>query len=313
MEDIQWIVGLQGILVATIRLATPLIFSGIGLVIAEQAGVVNIGLEGIMLLGAFTGWTIGFYSGSLILGLAAVIIVGLISGLIFALFTVTIRANQIVVGVAFNMLGIGLSGFLYRTLFGREIGLLKLESFQSIEIPFLSNLPFIGKILFQQNILVYSSFVFCLLAIYVLYHTAAGLAIRSVGEHPRAADTMGINVFLVRYLCVLMSGVGAALGGAFLSIAYTNIFVENIVSGRGYITLAIVAFGRWKPVGTLIGALIFGLFYAIQLNLQSLRGIVIPYHVFQALPYFMTILALLSMRGRAIRPKALGKPYEPSA
>lgn len=306
MEILFLITVLQNVLASTWRLATPLIYAAIGEVFTECAGVLNIGLEGIMLVGAFTGFAATFYTGSLFMGILATVVAGILAGLLFALFTVTIKADQIVVGAAFNMVGLGITGFLYRALFvGRDQGV---TTFPPLNLPILSQLPFVGEILFQHNAMVYGTLALVLLASFVLYYTAFGLSIRSVGEHPRASDTVGINVTLMRYSAVIIGTVLTAIGGAYLTLAHTNQFVEAMTSGRGFIALAVVVFGRWSPKGAFGAALLFGLFFALQLRLQA-SSLSIPYQFFQALPYLATLVILISLRGRSVAPKALGVPY----
>jgi general nucleoside transport system permease protein len=295
------------ILAATWRLATPLIYTAVGEVFAERSGVLNIGLEGIMLFGAFTGFAAASFSGDRGIGLLAAIAVGILAGLIFAVFVVSIKANQIVVGAAFNMIGLGLTGFLYRTMFTSTVQGIK--AFPPVNIPVLSQLPVFGEMLFQHSVMVYATLVLVPLATFILYRTAFGLSIRSVGEHPRAADTVGINVARMRYLACVIGGVLAAVGGAFLTIAHTNQFVEGIVAGRGFIALAVVVFGRWKPWGVFWASLLFGVFYALQLRLQAMTNLFIPYQFWQALPYIATLVVLVALRGRSAAPKALGVPY----
>ena len=307
--DVLFLVAIiQTVLASTWRLATPLIYASIGEVFTERSGVLNIGLEGIMLMGAFAGFTGTFYTGSLMIGLLVALASGLLSGLLFAIFTVTIKANQIVVGAALNLIGLGLTGFLYRALFaGKSQGI---EAFPPLEIPILSDIPVVGEILFRHNILVYGTIVLVLVASFVLYRTAFGLSTRSVGEHPRAADTVGINVTRMRYVGVLIGTTLTALGGAYLTMAHTNQFVEGLTTGRGFIALAVVVFGRWSPKGAFWASLLFGFFFALQLRLQAMSDLAIPYQFLQALPYVMTLLVLISLRGRAAVPKALGVPYQ---
>lgn len=308
MDVLFLIAVIQAVLAATWRLATPLIYAAVGEVFTERAGVLNIGLEGIMLIGAFAGFAGAFYTGSLAVGIGLALLSGLVCGLIFALFTVTVKANQIVVGAAFNLLGLGLTGFLYRALFvGQAQGV---QTFPPLAIPLLSSIPFAGEVLFRHNFLVYATAILVPVASFVLYRTAFGLSIRSVGEHPRAADTVGIDVTLIRYAAVLIGTGLTALGGAYLTLAHTNQFVEGLTTGRGFIALAVVVFGRWTPWGALSAALLFGLFFALQLRLQAVADLAIPYQFLQALPYVMTLLVLISLRGRAAMPRALGVPYK---
>jgi len=311
MELPLWVLFIQTILAATWRLATPFIYASIGEVFTERAGVLNIGLEGFMLIGAFAGFAASFYTNSPIIGLLAAAACGLLFGLIFALFTVTIKTNQIVVGAAFNLIGLGLTGFLSRTFFVEKA--LGVKTFLPIDIPILSDIPVLGEALFSHNLLVYATVLTVLVAGFVLYRTAFGLSLRSVGEHPIAADTAGINVSAMRYAGVLIGTTLTSLGGAYLTLAHTNQFVENITTGRGFIALAIVVFGRWSPKGAFWASLLFGFFYALQLRLQAMVSVTIPYQFLQALPYVMTLLALILARGRTAAPRALGVPYEKSA
>lgn len=306
--DIVFLITLaQTVLGATWRLATPLIYAAVGELFTERAGVLNIGLEGIMLFGAFVGFAVGTATGSPVVGVLAAIAIGMIVGLLFAVFTVTVKANQIVVGAALNMIGLGLTGFAYRTLFNTSTKAVK--TFLPLEIPLLSQIPLLGEILFKQSILVYLTLPLIPLAAFLLYHTGFGLAVRSVGEHPRAADTVGISVPGIRYAACAIGGALAGLGGAFLTLSHTNLFVEGMVAGRGFIALAVVVFGRWKPWGVFGASLLFGVFYGLQLHLQAMTRLIIPYQFWQALPYLATLIVLVSLRGRTGAPRALGVPY----
>lgn len=311
MDLIPSILFLQSILAATWRMATPILYAAVGEVFSEKAGVINIGLEGVMLIGAFSAYSVAFEFGSLWLGLVVAILAGILSGLIFAFFTITIKANQIVVGAAFNMIGMGITGFLYRSMYAVSAVPLGLKTFQSVEIPFLSSIPFLGEVLFKHNIMVYGTLLVVPLATFVLYKTAFGLSIRAVGEHPKAADTVGVNVFRMRYLSVMIGTALAAVGGAFLVLAYADQFVEGVVSGRGFIALAVVVFGRWKPWGAFWSSLLFGIFYALQLRIQTMPDVNIPYQFLQALPYLATLLVLIGFNKRRVQaPKTLGVPYK---
>ncbi len=300
---------IPSLLAATWRMATPLIYSAVGEVFTERSGVLNIGLEGIMLIGAFTGFASVLYTDNLMIGLGITILVGMIAGLIFALFTVTIKANQIVVGVAFNLLGLGMTGFLFRALFvGTENAV---RTVPVLDLPFLSNLPFLGEAFFRQNWMVYGTLLLIPVASFLLYKMAFGLSVRSVGEHPKAADTVGISVARTRYVGVIIGTTLTAVAGAYLTIAHTNQFVEGITSGRGFIALAVVVFGRWTPRGAFWASIIFGFFFALGLRLQAVSDLAVPYQAFQVLPYVATIVVLLTLRGRTNAPKALAVPYEP--
>jgi len=307
MEEITFGAFIASVLAATWRLATPLVYASIGEVFTERSGVLNIGLEGVMLTGSFAGFAAVYHLGNVWVGLLAAIGSGLLLGLLFAFFTVTIKANQIVVGAALNLVGMGLTGFLYRTFFaGKPQGA---ETFGPIRFPVLGDIPFVGEILFSHNLMVYGTLVAAPLGAYVLYKTAFGLSIRAVGEHPRAADTAGISVARYRYYGVLIGTSLTALGGAYLTLAHMNQFLEALTSGRGFIALAVVVFGRWSPKGAFFASLLFGFFYALQLRFQAMPDLAVPYQFFQAMPYIVTVLVLVSVRGRTAMPKALGVPY----
>lgn len=308
MEIAAVIALLTTVLAATWRLATPLIYASVGELFAERSGVLNIGLEGIMLFGAFAGYAAGTVTGSPVMGLLAAIVVGLLLGLLFAVFTVTVKANQIVVGAALNMIGLGLTGFLYRTWF--DVSAKGVKTFAPLQIPVLKQIPLLGDIFFKHSILVYATLIVVPLAAFLLYRTGFGLAVRSVGEHPKAADTVGINVARIRYACVMLGAALAGVGGAFLTLSHTNLFVEGMVAGRGFIALAVVVFGRWKPWGVFGASLLFGVFYGLQLTLQAMTNSFIPYQFWQALPYVATLIVLVALRGRTGSPRALGVPYK---
>jgi simple sugar transport system permease protein len=289
------------------RLATPLIFAATGEAVCERAGVLNIGVEGVMLVGAYFGFATTYATGDLALGFAVGMASGFLITLVFAVFAVTIKANQIVAGVAINLLGLGLTSFLFRTYFvstGRGVNIAR-----PVDIPFLSDIPYLGAALFQQNLAVYATVPIVIAAWIVLFRTSYGLTIRAVGEHPKAVDFAGKSVALYRYSAVLIGGALAGLGGAFLTLAHANQFVENITSGRGFIALSIVVFARWSPTRVFFVSLLFGLFYALQLQLQADPNVRIPYQALQALPYLTTIVALMLVRNRWDAPSMLGIPY----
>ena len=308
MDDMISLTFLATLVGAAWRLATPLIFASIGEVFSERAGVLNIGLEGTMLVGAFSGFAAGAATGNIPLGLLAGVAAGMLFGLVFAFFTITIKADQIVVGAALNLLGMGLTAFLFRTYYvstGKGI-----EIAQPVHIPWLSDLPFLGEAFFRQNLIVYSTVLVAILATLVLYRTSFGLTLRAVGEHPKAGGVAGRSVVGYRYGAVLVGTGLAGLGGAFLTLGHSNQFVEGITSGRGFIALAVVVFARWSPIGAFFVSLLFGLFYALQLMLQAQASVVVPYQVLQALPYIMTIVTLVAFRGKGAAPSKLGQPYE---
>lgn len=298
--DLSWVA-------ATIRLATPIALAAQGETLSERAGVLNIGLEGVMLNSAFAGVVGAYYTGSPWLGLLCGMLAGALTSLILAVASITFRANQIVIGAAINILAMGLTGVLFRALFGLDQQV-TVNSFKPYPIPFLSDLPVLGPILFQQNPLVYLGYILVPVLTIVLFRTHWGLAVRAVGEEPQAADTAGISVTGTRYLTVLLGGAIGGLGGVSLSLGHLNLFAEGMVSGRGFMALAAVIFGRWHPVGAVLAALFFGGADALQLRMQSL-GWQVPYEFMLMLPYVLTLLTLGIFAGRASQPQALGENY----
>ena len=302
---------LQSLLQASLRMAAPLIYTSVGETYNERAGVINIGLEGIMLMGACTAFLVTYYTQSVGLAVLAAALVAGIFGLIFAYVTITLQANQIVTGTALNLIGLGLSSFINRVAF-RDMPGARIEPLATIAIPGLSRIPFFGTILFQQNWLVYGALLLPLVAGLVLNKTMLGLSIRAVGEHPKALATAGLSVSKLRYGAAIFGAIMAGVGGAYLSIAWANIFVENMVAGRGFIALAIVVFGRWTPIGAFLASMLFGFTYALQLRLQT-QNVQIAYQFLQVLPYIATIVIMIVLRGQRAQPKAMGVPYSERA
>ena len=293
---------------ATIAAGTPILFAALGEILTERAGVLNLGLEGLMLVGGMAGFAAASRLMNPWAGLAAALISGAILGLIFGFLTITLRANQVVSGLALTTFGIGLSAFLGKSLLGRGLT----TPFSNYSIPFLGDIPFIGTALFQHDALVYLSFILVFFIWYIIYKTQAGLHMRSVGENPRAADTLGINITRQRYLYTIIGGALVALGGAYLSTAYVPSWLENMTAGRGWIALAVVIFSGWNPLVALAGAYLFGGVNALSLYVQAF-GSRIPTHFLGMAPYLMTILVLIiATRGRrgGAAPAALGLPYD---
>ncbi len=289
--------------------AMPILIAAIGLVYSERSGIVNIGAEGIMLIGALAGVAGSYYTGSALLGaLIAVVICG-IFGLIFAVLTVTIRADQVVIGAAFNILGLGLTTTLSRIIFGVNTAPPKIDAFTNISIPVLSKIPVIGPVLFNQNIITYLIYILIPVLHYVLYKTELGLKIRAVGEHPKACDTVGINVYAIRYGTVIFSAMMCGIAGSYVSMALLSFFTENMIAGRGFIALATVVFGKYSPIGAVAASIIFGAGYALQYKLQAL-GSQVPFQFLLMLPYVLTLLALAGFVGKTRSPKASSVPYE---
>lgn len=297
---------LVGILASGIRLSTPYLFASLGETFGQKSGVLNLGVEGIMLLGAFAAFYTTFITENLWLGLLAAIIVGGIMGLAVAVISVTLKAQQGISGIGIYLFGLGMSELLFR----KTLGTVEIVSgFSSIYIPLLSDIPIVGEIFFQQNLLVYFAYIMVPVSWFVLSKTTLGLKIRAVGENPEAADTLGVSVSGVRYFTQIFGGVMSGIAGASLSIALLNVFQQNLTSGLGFIAVALVYFGGWRPLGVLIGSLIFSMVNALQLWVQVLN-IPIPSDIAVMMPYVLTILALVIAVQRVRPPSALTKPYE---
>jgi simple sugar transport system permease protein len=296
---------LVGILASGIRLATPYLYAAIGETFGQRSGVLNLGVEGQMLLGAFASFYIVFKTGNLGLGILAAMVVGALMGLAMAFVTVHLRAEQGISGIGFYLFGLGMSDLLFQRLLGTVE---TVSGFTKIYIPFLSDIPIIGDIFFQQNLLVYFAFALVPIAWFVLNKTTLGLKIRAVGEHPEAADSVGVSVARVRYFTITLGGTLSGVAGASLSIALLNVFQQNMTSGLGFIAVALVYFGGWRPWGVLGGALLFSMVNSLQLWVQVL-GIPIPSDIAVMMPYVLTILALIVAVSRVRAPSALTKPF----
>lgn len=299
---------LIGVLASTLRTASPLLLAALGEVYAEHSGVMNIGLEGGMLVGCLAGFLAAFYLHSI---LAAAVISALAGGavaLILAVMCITLRANQVVTGVTINLLCAGLTTFVYRALFGVSIVAPSVETMKEVSLPALSAIPFLGPVLFQQKPFVYGALLAAVLAYIVLYKTTVGLQVRAVGENPTAAETMGVSIYKTRYLCVVFSGMMAGLAGAILSVGEVGAFAYNMSAGRGFMALAIVIFGGWNPLLALAAALFFGFADAVQLSLQA-SGMRLPSELFLSVPYVLTIVTVAVAWTRSRAPGMLGVPY----
>jgi len=300
-----------GLLAATLRFATPLAFAAMGGIFSERSGVVNIGLEGMMLTGAFFAVLGSIWSGSWVVGIAMAMLFGGLVGLVHAFFCIHLRADQIVSGFAVNLLALGVTGFLYTEIYPEGIDRDKVSNVPEVSLGFLTSIPLVGDFLDDVfgglSLLVWLMFAVVVLTHIVLFKTPIGLRIRAVGEHPRAADTVGISVYGVRYAAVVTSGVLAALGGAFLSIGFVGSFAENMTSGRGYIALAAVIFGKWRPGWAFAATLLFGFGFALAIPLQREAGI--SENLISTVPYVLTLIAVAGLIGRSIPPAAVGRPY----
>jgi ABC-type uncharacterized transport system permease subunit len=295
-----------GILASGIRLATPYLFAAIGETFGQRSGVLNLGVEGQMLLGAFAGFYLTYHTGNPWLGLLAAILVGAVMGLVMGFISVTLQAEQGISGIGIYLFGLGMSDLLFQ----KTIGTVEtVRGFQPIHIPFFSELPVVGEVLFQQNMLVYLAFLLVPIAWFVLNKTTLGLKIRAVGENPEAADSLGVSVKGVRYFTCILGGILSGVAGASLSIALLNVFQQNLTSGQGFIAVALVYFGGWRPLGVMLGSLLFSMVNSLQLWVQVL-GIPIPSDIAIMMPYVLTILALVIAVQRVRPPTALTKPFE---
>jgi len=307
VTNLERVVVWSALLAAALRYATPLTFAALGGVTSERSGVVNIGLEGMMLTGAFFGaWGADVTSswlGGVVIGLLA----GGIMGLLHAVFAVSLRADQIVSGTAINFLAIGITGFLFIKIYGTEGTPDNLPEIPDVHLP-IGWIPFLGDALEQLNLLIWVGLIAVALLSIFLFRTPQGLRMRSVGENPLAADTAGISPIRARYYAVIASGAFAALGGAFLSIGFVHSFSQNMTAGKGFIALAAVIFGKWKPGGALAAALLFGFSSALAQRLPVFSPTTAV--LFQALPYVLTLIAVAGLVGRSRPPAADGIPYE---
>lgn len=295
---------------AAIRIASPLIFATMGELICERAGVLNLGIEGIMVIGAFTGWVAVYMGAPLWWGVAAAMLAGMAFGLIHAVLTVPFGLSQHVVGLGVTMLATSSSYFAYRLLLPEVTSPPKITPFQPLPIPGLSSLPLVGEALFSQTALTYAAFLTALVIALVLYRTPLGLAVRAAGENPAAVEAQGLSVTALRMGAVIFGSGLMAVGGSFLTLSAFSSFFFEMINGRGWICIALVVFGAWKPGKAVLGAILFAAFDALQVRLQQTGfGAIVPYQVFLMLPFILSILALILMSRRAEVPAALMQPF----
>jgi simple sugar transport system permease protein len=299
---------ISGLIGAMMRMATPIIFATLGEILAERSGVLNLGIEGIMLMGAMTGFLVSISTGSLWFGVLMAAVVGMALGLLMAFLSVHLGLSQHVSGLGITLFSAGLAMFIYRLHFGSPTVPPTVEPFHQVAIPLLSEIPIIGSGLFKQYTLTYIAWLLVPAISILLYKTKVGLKIRTVGENPIVADTVGVNVTLTRTLCLVAGGALMGIGGAFLTLAHQNMFLIDVIGGRGWVAIAMVIFGNWDPVKGMLGALIFGCLDGLQLRLQGL-GIKLSFHLFLMIPYLLTIVALVSVSRKASVPAGLLKPY----
>ena len=306
MNELLSVTAIVGIITSGIRLATPYLFASLGEMFAQRSGVVNLGVEGIMLMGAFMGYYTVLQTGNPWLGLLVALITGALMGLLMAVISVTMQAEQGISGIGLSLFGLGLSSLLMKVLVGTPTGV---TGFQPLNIPGLTDIPIIGPLFFSYTVPTYLAFALVPVTWFVLTRTTFGLRVRSVGQNPEAADSLGVSVAKTRYATVILGAALAGVAGASLSISILNIFQENMTNGMGYIAVALVYFGGWRPLGILGGALLFSLVNALQLWIQVL-GLPISPDFAVMLPYVLTIV-VLALTARQIRqPAALTKPYE---
>lgn len=293
----------EAVLASTVRSSTPLVLGALCGLMGERSGVINIGIEGQMLIGAFIGFLVNVWTGNLVVSVFAAVFSGAIMGLLLAYMSVTLKMDQIIGGTVINILALGLTGYFY------QVGLTTDGKMQSISLGFLADIPIIGPALFNNPPITYATFVLVFLIHYILFHTKWGLRSRAVGEHPRAADTLGVNVFKIRYINVIAGGAVAGLAGAFLTLEAVGSFERAMTNGRGFVALAVMIFGKFTPFGAWGAALLFGFANAIQTQLQF-ADIQIPHQFIGIFPYVLTIIVLSGFVGRTHIPAADGVPYE---
>ncbi|MDK2815894.1 MAG: ral nucleoside transport system permease protein [Moorella sp. (in: firmicutes)] len=307
MENSVWIATLA----AAITAGTPILYAALGEILAERAGVLNLGVEGMMLVGAVTGFMVAVRTGNPWLGFFVALLAAGLMAAVFAFLTITLRANQVVTGLALTIFGTGLSGFLGKPYVGVPLPL----SFKPAAVPILADIPIIGPVLFNHDPLVYLTYILVPLLWYYFYRTRPGLNLRAIGENPAAADALGVNVFALRYIYVIIGGMLAGAGGAFLSLAYAPSWLENMTAGRGWIAVALVIFAVWDPVKALLGSYLFGGVDALTYTLQAATKIAIPSFFLKMLPYILTLVVLIIATRQTLvkhigAPGALAIPYD---
>jgi general nucleoside transport system permease protein len=306
MQELISISVVMGILTSAVRLATPYLYAAIGEAFSQSSGVVNLGVDGIMLVSSFAAFYVVLTTGNLWLGVLAAVLVGVAMGLLMSVVSVTLKAQQGISGIGLYLFGLGLSSLLFKV----TVGTVKtISGFPPLKVPYLGDLPYVGEVFFQQSVLVYGAFLLVPVAWWVLDRTTLGLKIKAVGQNPAAADSLGVSVDGVRYLSVCIGGGLAGMAGASLSIALLNLFQENMTAGMGFIAVALVYFGGWKPLGIMAGAFLFSAVNAFQLWMQVL-GVQIQADIAVMLPYLLTIAALALTVNRTRQPAALNVPFE---
>ena len=297
------------LIAAIISLSVPMAFAALGEVISERAGVINLGTEGVMLVGAISAFYVSFFFGSNLVGVLLGAAGGALLGLVMAFISISLKQDQILSGLGIYFLGVGLSGFLYEASFGQVGSTIRITGLPQLPIPILSQIPVIGDSIFSQDIMEYLAFVTLILVIIVVGRTTFGLNIRAVGENPSAADTLGVSVTKIRYAAVIIGATLAGVGGAYLAISSHAFQAENITAGRGFIAVAMVYFGKWRPARAFFGTFLFGAAYLLGAFFQVV-GSIIPYYFLLMVPYVLTLVVLVGIARGARPPSALGVPYK---
>lgn len=300
-----------GIILATLGAGTPLVFAALGELVTEKSGVLNLGVEGMMLVGAVCGFAVAANTGNLWLGIGVAMLAGALMSMLFGILTLTFQANQVAAGLALTLFGVGLSAYI-----GLDYTSVALTGIQPFQIPLLSSIPFLGPTIFSLDPLIYLSFALFAAISYFLYRSKPGLLLRAIGESPRSAHSIGYPVIRIRYLAVMFGGAMAGLGGGYLALVYTPLWVEGMTGGRGWISLALVVFATWRPARVMFGAYLFGGVTILQFHVQGL-GVDLPSQLLSSLPYIATIvvLVLISRNLNTIRlnaPASIGQPFHPS-
>jgi len=293
---------------AIIALSVPMAFAALGEVISERAGVINLGTEGVMLVGAISAFSVSFFQHSNLLGILFGALFGASLGLLMGFISISLKQDQILSGLGIYFLGLGLSGFLYEALFSEIGSTIRIAGLPKLPIPVISQIPVLGDSLFSQDIVEYLAFITLILVIFVVGRTTLGLNLRAVGENPSAADTLGVSVVKIRYIAVVIGATLAGIGGAYLALSSHAFQAENITAGRGFIAVAMVYFGKWRPARAFFGTFLFGAAYLLGAFFQVV-GSIIPYYFLLMVPYVLTLVMLVLIARGARQPSALGVPY----
>jgi ABC-type uncharacterized transport system permease subunit len=299
---------ISGLIASMLELSVPMAFAALGEVISERGGVINLGTEGVMLVGAISAFSVSFFMHNNLLGVLLGAFCGALIGLLMAFISISLKQDQILSGLGIYFLGLGLSGFVYEALFSQIGSTIRIEGLPKVPIPLLSQIPILGDSLFSQDIMEYLAFVTLIIVILVIGRTTFGLNLRAVGENPSAADTLGVSVAKIRFIAVIVGAALAGVGGAYLAISSHAFQAENITAGRGFIAVAMVYFGKWRPSRAFFGTFLFGAAYLLGAFFQVV-GSIIPYYFLLMVPYVLTLVILVAIARGARQPSALGVPY----